>query len=57
VTGYEIIFFWVARMMMSGLELWDRSLLKEVYIHGIVRDEHGAKMSNLWAMWWIHCDH
>ncbi len=45
VTGYEIIFFWVARMMMSGLEFMGNEPFKDIYIHGIVRDETGAKMS------------
>ena len=38
VTGYDIIFFWVARMIFSGLEHMGRELFKYVFIHGIVRD-------------------
>ncbi len=45
VTGFDIIFFWVARMMMMGLHFMGNEPFDKVFIHGIVRDEHGAKMS------------
>jgi valyl-tRNA synthetase len=45
VTGFDIIFFWVARMMMMGIKFMDDVPFKEVYIHGLVRDSHGHKMS------------
>ncbi len=45
VTGFDIIFFWVARMMMMGLELMGEVPFGTVYIHGLVRDEGGQKMS------------
>lgn len=45
VTGFDIIFFWVARMMMMGIHFMGETPFKEVYIHALVRDEKGAKMS------------
>ena len=45
VTGFDIIFFWVARMMMMGLHFMEQLPFHDVYIHALVRDERGQKMS------------
>ena len=45
VTGFDIIFFWVARMMMLGMEFLNKEPFKEIYVHALVRDEKGQKMS------------
>jgi valyl-tRNA synthetase len=44
-TGYDILFFWVARMIMTGLEFTEVPPFHTIYLHGLVRDEHGHKMS------------
>ena len=45
VTGFDIIFFWVARMMMFGMEFIKKEPFKDIYVHALVRDEKGQKMS------------
>ncbi|MDC3135780.1 valine--tRNA ligase [Candidatus Pelagibacter sp.] len=45
VTGFDIIFFWVARMIMFGMEFLNKEPFKEIYVHALVRDEKGQKMS------------
>ena len=45
VTGFDIIFFWVARMMMMSLEFTGKIPFKDVYVTGLIRDENGQKMS------------
>ena len=45
VTGFDIIFFWVARMIMMGLKFTNKLPFKDIYIHPLVKDEKGKKMS------------
>jgi len=45
ITGFDIIFFWVARMMMMGIHFMSKTPFKEVYVHALIRDSKGNKMS------------
>ena len=45
VTGFDIIFFWVARMLMFGMEFMKKEPFRDIYVHALVRDEKGQKMS------------
>lgn len=48
-TGYDILFFWVARMIMAGLKFTSKIPFKKVFLHGLVRDAHGRKMSKTYG--------
>ena len=45
LTGFDIIFFWVARMIMFGTEFLNKEPFKDIYVHALVKDEKGQKMS------------
>lgn len=48
-TGYDILFFWVIRMLLFGYEYTNETPFKTIYLHGLVLDEHGKKMSKSWG--------
>lgn len=48
-TGHDILFFWVIRMLLMGYELTEQAPFREIYLHGLVLDEHGKKMSKSWG--------
>jgi valyl-tRNA synthetase len=52
VTGYDIIFFWVARMIMAGMEFMGKAPFRDIYITSLVRDKQGRKMSK--SLWQRH---
>ncbi len=47
-TGYDILFFWVIRMLLMGYEFTGQTPFKTIYLHGLVLDEKGKKMSKSW---------
>ncbi len=48
-TGHDILFFWVIRMLLMGYEITGEAPFREIYLHGLVLDEHGKKMSKSWG--------
>lgn len=48
-TGHDILFFWVIRMLLMGYEITGQTPFREIYLHGLVLDEHGKKMSKSWG--------